>query len=297
MALMALFCFVSLARNLHGILAAPTLYMNPALSVSSGFEPTTQSLSTADAGSLSPFLVIPWMNPHRENQYAFSVAIPTLPTTTVTVNIAQEPTTVTLSPAATTVTAYVTVPMSSQTPTLSPTPTISSVGALGPAKEIWVAPVKMDDLSSFGITSFNGRNNLEIVTEIPANAWADGSNASTISDNSTSILQLFYPQDSVDPARKPEGGAQFYATPLDISDAQNVSLQYSVFFPENFDFVLAGKMPGLYAGRTGCSGGDAALDCFSTRLMWRREGAGELYLVRWARLLFLPSVGILMNAR
>ncbi|KAF8172083.1 hypothetical protein BJ912DRAFT_994396, partial [Pholiota molesta] len=74
------------------------------------------------------------------------------------------------------------------------------------------------------------------------------------------------------------GGADFYAAPLDISDATNVTLQYSVFFPADFDWVLAGKLPGLYGGHTGCSGGNAARTCFSTRLMWRQEGAGELYL-------------------
>ncbi|KAI0713624.1 hypothetical protein C8Q76DRAFT_731980 [Earliella scabrosa] len=37
-------------------------------------------------------------------------------------------------------------------------------------------------------------------------------------------------------------------------------------------------MPGLYGGHDGCSGGDDALGCFSTRLMWRGGGVGELYL-------------------
>ena len=167
----------------------------------------------------------------------------------------------------------------SETTSLSPIPTFSAEG-LGPAKDIWVAPGKMDDLTPFGVTSFpsSGRRNLQIVTDVPINAWANGSNVT--STDPSSILQLFFPQDSIDPARKPTGGAEFYATPLDISNAQNVSLKYSVFFPANFDFVLAGKMPGLYAGHKGCSGGNAALDCFSTRLMWRKEGAGELYLVR-----------------
>jgi len=93
-------------------------------------------------------------------------------------------------------------------------------------------------------------------------------------------MQLFYPEGSINPKNEPQGGAEFYATPLDISDAQSVTLQYSAFFPADFDWVLGGKMPGLYGGRTGCSGGNAALDCFSTRLMWRQGGAGELYLVR-----------------
>ena len=217
MALMALFCFLSLARNhLYGILAAPPLYK---------------------------------------------------------------------------------ISVSSENVSLSPIPITFSVEGLGPAKDIWVAPAKMDDLTPFGVTSFpsSGKRNLQIVTEIPVNAWANAaSDSSTISDNSSSILQLFFPQDSIDPARKPIGGAEFYATPLDISSAQNVSLKYSVFFPANFDFVLAGKMPGLYAGHKGCSGGNAAIDCFSTRLMWRKEGAGELYLVRLNRFFFFF---ILLNGK
>ena len=71
-----------------------------------------------------------------------------------------------------------------------------------------------------------------------------------------------------------------YAKPLDISKANNVTLDYKVFFPDDFDWVKGGKLPGLYGGHTRCSGGNPALDCFSTRLMWRAGGAGELYLVR-----------------
>ena len=66
---------------------------------------------------------------------------------------------------------------------------------------------------------------------------------------------------------------------LHLSGAKNVSLEYSVFFPLDFDWVEGGKAPGIYGGHDGCSGGDDALDCFSTRLMWRGKGAGELYLV------------------
>ncbi|KAF8162746.1 polysaccharide lyase family 14 protein, partial [Crassisporium funariophilum] len=92
------------------------------------------------------------------------------------------------------------------------------------------------------------------------------------------VIQLLFPAGSINPAQKPQGGAEFYATPIDISKARNVTMKYSVFFPASFDWVLAGKLPGLYGGHTGCSGGNAALDCFSTRLMWRQGGAGELYL-------------------
>ncbi|KAJ2927109.1 hypothetical protein H1R20_g9991, partial [Candolleomyces eurysporus] len=56
---------------------------------------------------------------------------------------------------------------------------------------------------------------------------------------SSSALQLFYPAGSINPAQKPQGGAEFYASPLDISSARNVSLRFSVFFPVDFDWYAA----------------------------------------------------------
>jgi hypothetical protein len=44
-------------------------------------------------------------------------------------------------------------------------------------------------------------------------------------------------------------------------------MAYKIFFPSDFDFVKGGKLPGLFGGRPGCSGGDAGKDCFSTRFM------------------------------
>ncbi|KAH9918345.1 uncharacterized protein BXZ73DRAFT_92201 [Epithele typhae] len=97
--------------------------------------------------------------------------------------------------------------------------------------------------------------------------------------NASALLQLFYPAGSINPGTQPQGGADFYASPLpDVRAARNVTLAYSVFFPADFDWVRGGKLPGLYGGHDGCSGGDAAADCWSTRLMWRADGAGELYL-------------------
>lgn len=54
---------------------------------------------------------------------------------------------------------------------------------------------------------------------------------------------------------------------------------YEVAFDAGYDWVKGGKLPGLRGGlnSTGCSGGNAAngQDCFSTRVMWRQNGAGE----------------------
>ncbi|KAG0143823.1 hypothetical protein CROQUDRAFT_672703 [Cronartium quercuum f. sp. fusiforme G11] len=93
-------------------------------------------------------------------------------------------------------------------------------------------------------------------------------------------MQVKYPKGSIDPDSRnsPIGGIGFYASPIDITIASNVSLYYSVYFPSNFDFVKGGKLPGLYGGSTKCSGGENSDDCFSTRLMFRPNGEGELYL-------------------
>lgn len=148
----------------------------------------------------------------------------------------------------------------------------------------WVAPKFFADLSDFNITHFAaGRHNLEVVGGITLGVedtvHADDLSSWTLWTNASTMLQLFYPKDSINPAGFPQGGSEFYASPLDISQARNVTFEYNVFFPGDFEWVKGGKLPGLYGGRTGCSGGDPALDCFSTRLMWRAGGAGELYLV------------------
>ena len=148
----------------------------------------------------------------------------------------------------------------------------------------WASPKFFTDLSAFNVAHFaSGRDNLEVVVGITPGGEdivrADDAPSWKLWTNASAMLQLFYPKDSVNPARRPQGGSEFYAKPLDISKANNVTLEYKVFFPGDFDWVKGGKLPGLYGGHTRCSGGNPALDCFSTRLMWRAGGAGELYLV------------------
>ncbi|KAL1748759.1 polysaccharide lyase family 14 protein [Schizophyllum fasciatum] len=94
------------------------------------------------------------------------------------------------------------------------------------------------------------------------------------------------------------GGAQFYnlwndtapaGSPApamsDLASADvgfgSLLLEYEVAFDAEFDWVKGGKLPGLRGGldSTGCSGGNepAGDACFSTRLMWRKGGEGEVY--------------------
>jgi hypothetical protein len=92
------------------------------------------------------------------------------------------------------------------------------------------------------------------------------------------VLRTSYPEGSasrgVDGA--PEGGMQAYMAlpePVEVLD-----LTYQVRFPEGFDFVKGGKLPGLYGG-TEHSGGDTpdGTNGLSTRYMWRTGGEGEVY--------------------
>ncbi|MEL6384558.1 MAG: polysaccharide lyase [Cyanobacteria bacterium J06626_18] len=102
------------------------------------------------------------------------------------------------------------------------------------------------------------------------------------SQGQSSFLRVSYPAGSASPSvsrkeRVPLGGAQFYAD-LSLPPQDELRLSYDVRFADNFDFVKGGKLPGLFGGE-GASGGNIpdGTDGFSTRLMWRREGDGEVY--------------------
>jgi len=89
-------------------------------------------------------------------------------------------------------------------------------------------------------------------------------------------MEVHYPAGSYSPEGPIVGG---FGTWTDHPvPTQTAILKFSVFFPEDFDFVHGGKLPGLYGGKKFCAGGDPAVDCFSTRVMWRDDGKGELYL-------------------
>lgn len=92
------------------------------------------------------------------------------------------------------------------------------------------------------------------------------------------VLRLFYPERSgaYDPDNK--GGTEFEAQAFSFSN--EATLSYDVYFSSNFDFVIGGKLPGLYGGLSGsdwCRGGGKEDRCFSTRFHWRADGDGEIY--------------------
>ncbi|KAG1147476.1 hypothetical protein G6F37_004059 [Rhizopus arrhizus] len=120
-------------------------------------------------------------------------------------------------------------------------------------------------------------------------------------DSSDMTLRVKYPAHSRNPESRPVGGIGFKASPISINNnVKKVEFAYSVYFPEDFDFVkgkkeemsirikrkdpkrqfiklLGGKLPGLFGGHGSCTGGADDKTCFTTRLMWRTKGEGEIY--------------------
>lgn len=119
----------------------------------------------------------------------------------------------------------------------------------------------------------DGPQNLAFVTDPFPNKPAPG-----VSSPSGPVLRVTYPEGSFS---HDTGGAQFYSlwNTTDGSSFETMMVSYELAFDSDFDWVKGGKLPGLRGGlnSTGCSGGNQAdgLSCFSTRLMWRKDGAGE----------------------
>ncbi|KAF7967437.1 hypothetical protein HWV62_34341 [Athelia sp. TMB] len=93
------------------------------------------------------------------------------------------------------------------------------------------------------------------------------------------VLQVTYPAGSL----HDYGGIQLYSlwNTTDGSAFNSMLLSYEVAFDSDFDWVKGGKLPGLRGGPEidGCAGGvePNGTDCFSSRLMWRTNAAGEVY--------------------
>ncbi|PPR05552.1 hypothetical protein CVT24_003291 [Panaeolus cyanescens] len=98
-------------------------------------------------------------------------------------------------------------------------------------------------------------------------------------------MRAHYPEGSFKPSAQPVGGISFYAPGpegVDLTTAKEATFGYSIMFPDGFEFVKGGKLPGFYGGNsdsvaTSCSGGRRDSACFSARLMWRTDGQGEFY--------------------
>jgi len=124
----------------------------------------------------------------------------------------------------------------------------------------------------------DGQDNIAFVNDPFPNNPPTG--APDVKSPSGPVLQVVYPAGSFS---HETGGSQFYNlwNNSDASQFQTMLLSYEVSFDAGFDWVKGGKLPGLRGGlnSTGCSGGlqGTGSDCFTARVMWRMNGAGEVY--------------------
>ncbi|OXH28160.1 alginate lyase [Cryptococcus neoformans] len=144
---------------------------------------------------------------------------------------------------------------------------------------------RQDPSTSSSTTSTSTRSAKTSSAVATASATSNGVSYPAVTDLSGEppVLRIEYPSGSYS---KKTGGTQFYAQPLNGSDSsggalERMLLSYDIWFPSGFSWNKGGKLPGLRGGPEthGCSGGNATdgTSCFSTRLMWRTSGSGEVY--------------------
>ncbi|KAG0228167.1 hypothetical protein BGX31_006704 [Mortierella sp. GBA43] len=110
------------------------------------------------------------------------------------------------------------------------------------------------------------------------------------------VLRSKYPAHSY--AHSSDPHASFTSVPLPRtayggSTSRYIRLEYQMLFQPGFKWVKGGKLPGILVGTEqgcngACSGGGSAENCFSTRMMWRAQGEGELYLYA-AKSVYFPN--------
>ena len=65
----------------------------------------------------------------------------------------------------------------------------------------------------------------------------------------TKVLKIIYPKGSCSSDCHPiDGGASFNVYPNGVLNGEIGTVEYDVYFPDEFDFVKGGKLPGLIGG-------------------------------------------------
>ncbi|EJD02951.1 uncharacterized protein FOMMEDRAFT_140748 [Fomitiporia mediterranea MF3/22] len=123
----------------------------------------------------------------------------------------------------------------------------------------------------------SGEGDLAFINDPFPNNQVPVSNPNSNSTNGT-VLRVDYPAGSFN---NKTGGAQFSTLWNSSTPFQSMLVSYELAFDSGFDWVKGGKLPGIRGGPSvnGCEGGKEpnGTDCFSSRLMWRANGAGEVY--------------------
>lgn len=101
--------------------------------------------------------------------------------------------------------------------------------------------------------------------------WDSGANNHTSDD--TGVHVKYVKGEYASPA-----GTNFRLQPEGMFPCSSLTLHYKVFFPENFDFVKGGKLPGMWGGESGAGGGNWSDDGWSFRVMFRAGGTAVAYV-------------------
>lgn len=89
-------------------------------------------------------------------------------------------------------------------------------------------------------------------------------------DQSRKVLEIKYPKGKV--GQEEDGGGAQWRLRFDQT-FNKCAIEYQVMFPEGFDFVKGGKLPGLSGGASPGGGKKSdGSDGFSARIMWREQG-------------------------
>jgi len=86
-------------------------------------------------------------------------------------------------------------------------------------------------------------------------------------------------------------GAKVSARPLGKFPAESIEFGYDVYFPDSFEWVKGGKLPGVCLGTTPnecATGGDWKRDEGSVRFMWRSKDNKSAYIIGYV---YLPVEG------
>ena len=123
----------------------------------------------------------------------------------------------------------------------------------------------------------------ELEAQLDFRTWGLARNVHVVRDGGAPggvALDIKIPKGSINPKHPtaPKGGMGFRWKNVLPQGTDRACLSYSVWLPANFAFNRGGKLPGLFGG-DGPSGGRKAdgRNGFSTRLMWRKKGDGEVY--------------------
>jgi hypothetical protein len=153
-----------------------------------------------------------------------------------------------------------TAPTPTSTPSSTSTPTTAPTATTTPTPP---PPTPSGGLAGFFAPAFSGSGFCQFSQQ---NATINGG-----------ILTVDFPAGSSAPsAGAPLGGAQL-CLPFASGTATDATLSYDVRFPVGFQFVKGGKLPGMYGGIEPFSGGSHNVNGWSMRLMWRANGAAEVY--------------------